>query len=148
MTNTYITQTSHVAPATTANRTLWKAGVTSGLIAAAATSLTAAVARAGDVSLEIKGESIPVSGFAVLTCVGAILGLGLATVLRRRARRPQQTFVRSTVVLTVLSMIPDVFADTDTASRVVLAVSHLVAAAIIVPSIASRLEGEANGHTH
>ena len=97
------------------------------------------MARAADVSLEIKGEPIPVSGFAVLTFIGAMLGVGLAMLLSRRAARPRLTFVRTTAVLTVASIVPDAFADTTPASKIVLAVAHLIAAAIIVPSIAARL---------
>jgi len=139
MTQTHINPTATAEPHSVEHRPLWKVGVTAGLVGAAATSLTAAVARAADVSLEIKGEQIPISAFAVLTFVGAMLGVGLATLLSRRGRRPRRSFMRMTVVLTVLSILPDAFADTDGASRIVLAVTHLVAAAIIVPSIASRL---------
>jgi len=139
MNQTHINPTELAEPIAVGHRTLWKVGVTAGLIGAAATSLTAAVARAADVSLEIKGEPIPISGFAVFTFIGAMLGVGVATLLSRRARRPQRSFLRTSVVLTAVSILPDAFADTDTASRIVLAITHLVAAAIIVPSIASRL---------
>jgi peptidoglycan/LPS O-acetylase OafA/YrhL len=139
MTQTDINPTEAREPIAAEHRTLWKVGVASGLIGAVATALTAAVARAADVTLKVKGEPIPIAGFAVLTFIGAMLGLGLATLLSRRARQPQRSFVLTTVILTALSIMPDAFADTDTASRIVLAVTHLLAAAIIVPSIASRL---------
>jgi hypothetical protein len=131
--------TSTATRTTTPARTLWKAGVVSGLVAAVANTVTAAVARAADVPLAVKGEAIPIAGFAQLTFVGAMLGLVLAKVLSRRAANPRRTFLHTTVVLTALSILPDFLADATTASRVVLAATHLIAAVIIVPSIASRL---------
>ena len=139
MTETAINHTSAAARTTTAKPPLWKAAVMSGVVAAAATSATAAIARAGDVTLEVKDEQIPISGFALLTVVGAVLGLILAATLSRRATRPRRTFVQTTAVLTVLSVVPDVFADTTTASKLVLALTHLIAAAVIVPSLAACL---------
>lgn len=66
-------------------------------------------------------------------------GTVLAVVLSRRATRPQRTFVVTTVVLTALSIIPDVLADASTSTRFTLALSHVVAAAIVIPALASRL---------
>jgi hypothetical protein len=139
MTTVTANPTSTATRTTTTVRTLWKAGVVSGLVASVATTFTAAVARAADVPLAVKGEAIPIAGFAQLTFVGAMLGLVLAKVLNRRASNPRRTFLRTTVVLTALSIVPDFLADATTASRVVLAVTHLIGAAIIVPAIASRL---------
>jgi len=139
MTETAINKTGAAARRTTTEPALWKAAVMSGVLAAAATSGTAAVARAGDVSLAVKGEQISIVGFAALTLIGAVLGLVLAEALSRRATRPRRTFLQTTAVLTVLSIVPDAFADTTTASRLVLALTHLIAAAIIVPSLAARL---------
>ncbi len=45
----------------------------------------------------------------------------------------------TTVVLTALSLGPVVTADADTATQVTLALSHLVAAAIVIPTVALRL---------
>jgi peptidoglycan/LPS O-acetylase OafA/YrhL len=118
---------------------LWKAGAVAGVAAAAATTGFAALAEAADVSLKVSGESIPLFGFAQMTLVGAIIGTVLAVVLSHRARRPQHTFVVTTVVLTALSIIPDVSADAATSTRVVLALTHVIAAAIVIPALASRL---------
>jgi Family of unknown function (DUF6069) len=136
MTTTTANPTSTAIPTTTPALTLWKAGVVSGLVSAVATTVTAAVARAADVPLAVKGEAIPIAGFAQLTFVGAMLGLVLAKVLSRRAANPRRTFIRTTVLF---SIVPDFLAEATTASRVVLAATHLIAAVIIVPSIASRL---------
>jgi Family of unknown function (DUF6069) len=48
-------------------------------------------------------------------------------------------FLRTTLVLMALSIAHDVVADATKASRFVLAVTHLIAAAIVMPLIASRL---------
>lgn len=121
-------------------RRVWRAGAVAGVVAAVATTGVAALADVVGVSLEIGGEQIPLLGFAQLTMVGAIIGIAIAAILARRARQPRGTFVRTTTVLTALSLIPDiVHADADVATRVTLGVTHLVAAAIIVPALARRL---------
>jgi hypothetical protein len=63
----------------------------------------------------------------------------LAVVLARVARHPRTAFVRTTVVLTVLSLVPDVIADAAPATKLLLMLTHLVAAAIVIPAIARRL---------
>ena len=124
---------------TTTRRTFWKAGLVSGLVAAVATTVVAAAARAADVSLAIDGEQIPLFGFAQLTLVGALIGTVMAKVMSKRAKHPRRTFVVTTVALTALSLVPDVTADTSTASKLVLMLTHVVAASIVVPALASRL---------
>ena len=124
-------------PSTT--KQIRRTGVLAGLAASAATATTAAVASAFDVSLQVGGEAIPVIGFAQLTFVAAIIGTVMAVVMSHRARRPRHTFVVSTIALTALSIVPDVTADAQTATRLVLALTHCVAAAIVIPALASRL---------
>ena len=119
-------------------RPLWRAGIVSGVVAAAATTFVAAAAEAGGVSFEIDGEAIPLLGFAQLTLVGAVLGVAIAR-LCRRARRPRSTFVRTAVALTAFSIVPDLTMRFDTASRIALVITHVVAAGIIVPVLARRL---------
>ena len=117
--------------------------ITGGLIAAAVAAVaTAAVAAAGEfagISLVVSGAPIPVPGFAVLTAIFSVVGLVLALVLARVARHPRTAFVRTTIVLTALSLVPDVAADAATATKVLLMLAHLVAAAIVIPAIARRL---------
>ncbi len=57
-----------------------------------------------------------------------------------RAARPRRTFVVTTVALTAISLIPDALVEASTGSKTVLMLTHLVAAAIIVPAYARRLE--------
>jgi peptidoglycan/LPS O-acetylase OafA/YrhL len=120
-------------------RQIRRTGLLAGLAASVATSTTAAVASALDVSLKVGGEAIPVIGFAQLTFVAAIIGTVMAVVMSHRARRPRHTFVVSTIALTALSIVPDVTADAQTATRLVLALTHVVAASIVIPALASRL---------
>jgi Family of unknown function (DUF6069) len=115
------------------------AGLAATAVAALATSTVAATGSAAGISLDVSGAPIPVSGFTVLTVVFSLVGVALAVVLARRARRPRSTFVRTTVVLTALSLVPDLVADAATATRVLLMATHLVAAAIVVPAVARRL---------
>lgn len=122
-----------------ATKRLWKTGAVAGVSAAAATTAFAALAQAADVSLKVGGEAIPVLGFAQLTLVGAIIGTVLAVVLSLRATKPRRTFVTTTVGLTALSIIPDVLADASSSTRITLALSHVIAAAIVIPALASRL---------
>jgi Family of unknown function (DUF6069) len=118
---------------------LWKTGAVAGVAAAAATTGFAALAQAADVSLKVGGEAIPVLAFAQMTLVGAIIGTILAVVLSRRAQRPQRTFVVTTVAMTALTFIPDLTADASSGTKLVLALSHVLAAAIVIPALASRL---------
>jgi hypothetical protein len=146
MTTTTLTTTT--LPAPTTRRTTAQSGKTAhvgrigtvaGVTASVATFTFAAAARALDVPLKIAGESIPLGGFAQLTFVAAIIGTILAVVLARRANRPRRTFVVTTLALTFVSFVPDVLADATTATKFALALSHVVAAAIVIPALASRL---------
>jgi hypothetical protein len=114
-------------------------GLTAAAVAAAATATVAAAGEFAGISRSVGGTPIPVSGFAVLTVICSMVGLVLALVLTRTARRPRTAFVRTTIVLTALSLVPDVLADASAATKVLLMLTHLVAAAIVVPAIARRL---------
>jgi hypothetical protein len=135
MSATYTT----VPGVTTTTGSLIGAGVVATALASVATSIVAASGHAAGISLDIGGAPIPVQGFAVLTTFFSLVGLVLAVVLSRVARRPRSTFIRSTVVLTVLSLVPDVLADATPATQALLMLTHLVAAAIVIPAVARRL---------
>ena len=132
-----LTTTTHSAARTTGSLT--RTGVAAAAVASAATMTVAAVGHAAGVSLDMAGEPIPVSGFGVLTAVFSLVGLVLAAVLSRTARSPRTAFVRTTVVLTALSLVPDAIADAATATKALLMLTHLVAAAIVIPAVARRL---------
>ena len=139
-TTTHTSTTVTEAPArTTRARALWAAGLVSGAVAAVATTVIAAAARAADVPLAIDGEQIPLLGFAQLTMACAVIGSVMAVSFAKWARRPRRTFVVTTVALTAVSFVPDLLADATTGSKLVLMLTHVVAAAIVVPTLAKRL---------
>jgi hypothetical protein len=118
---------------------VWKTGVKAAAIAAVATTAYAAVTHAAGVSFEIKGEAIPLLGFGQLTFVLSMVGVGIAKLCLRFATDVSRAFVTTTVGLTVLSLVPDALADATTGTRLALMGSHLIAAAIVIPALASRL---------
>ena len=139
------THTSTHAPATAPTtgaprRPVWKHGVAAALAASVATTVLAALASADGVSFaDATGAAIPISGFTTLTLVFSLVGVGLAAVLARTARRPRRTFVRTALALTALSFVPDLTFGFDAASATTLITLHTVAAAIVVPALAGRL---------
>lgn len=119
---------------------VWKHGVAAAVAASVATTALAAVASAAGVTFAgPDGAAIPLLGFTELTLLFSLIGVAIAAVLARRARRPRSTFVRTTVALLVLSFVPDVTFGFDAASAVTLMALHVVAALIVVPVLARRL---------
>ena len=118
---------------------LAKAGLAATVVATAATMTVAAVGHAAGISLDMAGEPIPVAGFGTLTALFSLIGLALAAGLAQWAKAPRRTFVRTTIVLTVLSFVPDLLSDTAPATKALLMSTHVVAAAIVIPAIARRL---------
>jgi peptidoglycan/LPS O-acetylase OafA/YrhL len=115
-------------------RRLVRSGALAGAIAAVSTTVVAAIARAADVPLEIDATAIPIPAFAWWTIIGAALGVVLARLLRERRR-----FVGVTTVATGLSLIPAIALPDDSATKAVLVGAHLLAAAIIIPTLSQRL---------
>ena len=113
---------------------LLRRGALAGAIATLGTTLVAAIASAAGVSLEVDGTAIPIAAFAWWTIVGAAVGIVLARLLRERRR-----FVVVTTVAVGLSLIPAIAAPDDTATKAVLVGCHLLAAAIIIPTVSRRL---------
>lgn len=124
-----ITAPSHVRPASSLRRTT----VAVGLAASAATMAVAAAVHAAGVPLAVGGEMIPLTGFAQLTFLGAVVGGVLLAVLNRRSSSPRRRFLQTTAALTALSCVPSVASPPDVATKVALVAMHLLAAAIIVP---------------
>ncbi|HEX8344087.1 MAG TPA: DUF6069 family protein [Actinoplanes sp.] len=138
-------RTAPGAPALAAERQpVWKHGVAAAVVASVATTVLAAGASAAGVSFaDSTGASIPLAGFAQLTLLFSLVGVGIAAVMARKARRPRATFVRTAVVLTTLSFVPDLTFGFDAGSAATLIALHIVAAAIVVPTLARRLRGRA-----
>ena len=112
-------------------RRLVRSGAVAGVIAAACTTLVAAIASAADVSLDIDATPIPIPAFGWWTLIGAAVGVVLARLLSERRR-----FVVVTTAAVGLSLIPAMAAPDDTATKAVLVGAHLLAAAIIIPTLA------------
>ena len=124
----------------TAPKGLWKTGAVAGIAAGAATVAVVAVARALDVPVETApGEAIPILGFAQLTIFFTFVGVLIARSIGRRATHPRSLFTKVTVALTALSLVPDVALSTDGGSKLTFVATHLVAAAIVIPALAGRL---------
>jgi hypothetical protein len=136
----------------TARKSVWKHGLAAAVLAAAVTTGLAFIASQAGVSFVDPAHPeipIPLLGFTELTLVFSVIGVGLAAVLARTARRPRSTFVATTLALLVLSVVPDFVAipalmipDFDTATSFTLAALHVVAAAIVIPVLAGRLATE------
>lgn len=125
---------------------VWRAGAVSGAIAAAATTAVAVGAKAVDIPMlaaprtEEVGRAIPLSGYATGTLLATAIGTLLAVALLRWTKRPAPVFVGVTTLLTVLSFAgPVTTGHATTATRLVLALTHVVAAAIVIPAVARRL---------
>ena len=127
------------APRTSTLGSLVVTGLAATAAASVATPLVAAAGHAAGISLDIGVAPIPVLGFATLTAFFSVVGVVLAVVLSRLARHPRSVFVRTTVILTALSLVPDVIVDAAVPTKALLMLTHLVAAAIVVPAVARRL---------
>ncbi|MER5939958.1 DUF6069 family protein [Streptomyces sp. NPDC001928] len=111
------------------------------LAAIVATTLAAASARAVGVDFEVPdgGETIPLSGFAVVTGFFSVVGMVIAVALLRWSARPAERFVWTAVALTAISLVPPLLSGADTATTTALIGLHLVAAAVMIPTLARSL---------
>ena len=132
-----MTATITTAPASTS--ALFGTGILATVVASAATPVVAAAATVVGISLDVGGAPIPVLGFGTLTAFFSLIGVAMAAVMARVARHPRSAFVRTTVVLTALSLVPDVIAPAAPTTKALLMLTHLVAAAIVIPAVARKL---------
>ena len=116
-------------------------GFTATLAAMVATALSAALARAVGVDFQVPdgGETIPVSGVAVVTGFFSVVGVVMAAALLRWSARPAERFVRTAVTLTAISLVPPLLSGADTATTTALLGLHLVAATVMIPILARGL---------
>lgn len=141
-----MSSTTTTPDSTDARQSVWLHGLAATVAAAAATTGVAAVAQALGVEFvalnDPKHIPIPLLGFANLTVAFSLIGVALAAILARTARHPRRAFVVTTLVLLALSFIPDltdVLAVWAPSTKVALVLTHLVAAAIVIPTLARRL---------
>ncbi|GEM00336.1 DUF6069 family protein [Cellulomonas terrae] len=126
-------------------RRLAGTGLLATVAAMAATTLGAASARALGVDFEVPdgGPTIPLAGFASVTGMFSVVGVVIAAALLRWSAHPARRFVQTAVTLTVLSLVPPVIAGADVATTITLVGLHLVAAAVMIPSLARSLRSPA-----
>ena len=116
----------------TAGRVTWKRGLATGLVGAIAVTLIAAAFQAAGHPLSVTDGAIPPLAFAQMVLLSTVVGVLIA---RHTSRT---TFQRVAGALVVLSCVPDVALGDGAVSTAGLVLTHVVAAAIIVPRIARR----------
>jgi hypothetical protein len=106
-----------------------------------ATTLAAALAEAAGVDFEVPdgGETIPLPGFAVVTGFFSVVGIVIAVAFLRWSARPAERFVWTAVSLTAISLVPPLLSGADAATTTALLGLHLVAAAVMIPTLARSL---------
>lgn len=121
---------------------VWPRGLLATAIAAVATTLIAVIAKAAGVDFGSSLGEVPIAAFPMLTAYCSLIGIIIAEVMVRVAKLPRSTFQITAIVLTGLSLIPDVLPlfEFDLAFVGILCLTHVVAAAIVVPMIALRME--------
>jgi len=116
-------------------------GFVATLGAMVATTLAAALAQAVGVDFQVAdgGETIPLSGFAVVTGFFSVVGIVIAVALLRWSDRPATRFVWTAVSLTAISLIPPLLSEANTATVTALLGLHLVPATVMIPTLARSL---------
>ncbi|WP_030186221.1 DUF6069 family protein [Streptomyces sp. NRRL S-813] len=122
-------------------RRLVGTGFIATLAATAATTLAAALARAIGVDFEVPegGETIPLSGFAVVTGFFSVMGIAIAVALLRRSARPARRFLWTAVSLTAISLVPPLLSGANITTTSALLGLHLVPATVMIPTLARSL---------
>ncbi|MER7130618.1 DUF6069 family protein [Streptosporangium saharense] len=116
-------------------------GLVATLAATVVTILAAALAQAVGVDFEIPdgGETIPLSGFAVVTGFFSVVGVVIAAALLRWSARPAERFGWTAVALTAISLVPPFLVGAATTTVVALLALHLVPAAVMILALTRSL---------
>ena len=125
-------------------------GLVATLAAMLATAVAAALARAVGVDFEVPegGETIPVTGVAVVTGFFSLVGTVIAAALLRWSARPAERFLWTAVSLTVVSLVPPFLSGANAATTVALVGLHLVAATVMIPTLTRSLRVIAQRSEH
>ena len=122
------------------------AGAIAALAGAAVLYAYGTVARALDVPLRAgeigarHAQAITPASFAAGVVFCTVAGTMLAMVLARRAARPARAFLRTSLALVAISLVfPLAASHSATATRLTLALGHLIAAAVVIPILTRRL---------
>ena len=146
-TSTYTQATTSTRGQFAARMPVWLVSITAVVVGALVTGVYEFFARAVGVPFNValpgtgmEPAAIPATGLAWAVAELGLIGIIIAVCLNRFARRPRSTWNRTAWTLTALSIVPSLIAVTDSyATNIMLVISHLVAAAVIVPTIAARL---------
>lgn len=138
------TATARPTASSTTTRPLWQVGLLSGLSGGLAALGVGLAAVALDVPMQVAQPdgtvaAVPLPAYVIATVVAALAGAGLAALLRRRVDRPSRTFAVVAWGLTALSLVQPALLADDAGTAVVLGLSHLAAAAVIIPWLSSAL---------
>ncbi len=125
---------------------VWLVSVLAGVAAAVTTELYGQLARAvgipmraGNLGADTAGP-IGVGTFTMGVATAMFWGTILAVLIARYARRPARTYALTTVVLTLVSLAAPFNAGAASLStKTMLAIAHLIAAAIVIPVVTRRL---------
>ena len=131
-----------MAPAYEYPEPVWPRGLKATAITAVVTTVMAVIAKTAGVDFGSSAGDVPILAFPMLTVWCSLIGVIIAELMIRRVDMPRSTFQITAIVLTGLSLIPVVmpFFELDLAFVGVLCLTHVVAAAIIVPMIAACME--------
>lgn len=124
-------------------------GLLAAVVAATATTLVSALARSVGVDFEIPdgGDVIPLSGVAVVTATFSVVGVVLALALLRWSAHPATRFLQTTLVLTAISLVPPFSSGANAATVTSLVAMHLVAAAVMIPTLTRALRARRRSAT-
>ena len=117
---------------TQGTRVTWKRGLATGVVAALVVTAVAGAFQAAGHTLSLVDGALPLFSFGQMVLLSTVVGI----VIARHTSRT--TFYRATVALTVLSCVPDVALGDGVVNKAGLVLTHVVAAAIIVPRLARR----------
>ncbi|RII07904.1 hypothetical protein DSC45_34325 [Streptomyces sp. YIM 130001] len=119
-------------------------GLIATLAATAATTLVAALARTAGADFKVQGgQTIPLSGIAIVTGFFSAAGIVIAAALLRLTARPAERFVWTATSLTVISLIPPLVSEATTPTTIALLGLHLVPAAVMIPALTRSLDTRA-----
>jgi hypothetical protein len=141
------TQTSAASSAPfLARRPVWQVSYLAGLAASAVVETWGLAARAAGVPMRAAGlgshHATPVTAgmFAMGTMVVTFWFTFAVVLMARFSKNPRRTYLRTALPLLALSLaVPLTAADTAISTRLTLAAAHLIAGAVIIPTVARRL---------
>jgi len=129
-----------------AHRPVWQVSYLSGLAASAVVEAWGLAARAAGVPMRAAGlgshhaTPITVGMFATGTMVVTFWFTFAVVLIARFAKNPRRTYLRTVLPLLALSLaVPLTAADTAISTKLTLAAAHLIAGAVIIPTVANRL---------